>query len=100
MSETQINLSLLELCQMEDLEESIIVEVVEHGIAEPVEGKEARAWVFDSTTVFWMQKAVRLHQDLEMDWIAVAMVIDLLQEKEQLEREIERYQQQLQRFYL
>lgn len=45
-----------------------------------------------------LKKALRLHQDLEIDWVAVAMVIDLMQEKEALQKENEAYQRQLKRF--
>ena len=99
MTNTLLKMSLLELCQFEDLDESIIIEVVEHGIAKRVEGKKAENWVFDTTSGYWLQKAVRLHVDLEIDWVAVAMVIDLLQEKEKLQKELEHYQQKVERFY-
>ncbi|MFT6906190.1 MAG: chaperone modulatory protein CbpM [Oleiphilaceae bacterium] len=46
----------------------------------------------------WFKKALRLQQDLELDWIAVALIIDLMQQKELLLRENECFQQQLERF--
>jgi len=99
MANTLLNISLRELCQFENLSETVIVEVVEHGIAVPVEGEHRDSWVFDTTGVYWLKKAIRIHYDLEIDWVAVAMVIDLLQEKEKLQKEIGCYQQQLERFY-
>jgi chaperone modulatory protein CbpM len=55
-------------------------------------------WVFDASSVHWLQKAVRLQHDLDIDWVAVAMVIDLLKKNEALQRQNECFQQQLKRF--
>jgi chaperone modulatory protein CbpM len=41
---------------------------------------------------------VRLQHDLDIDWVAVAMVIDLLKKNEALQRQNECFQQQLKRF--
>ena len=98
MTVSVTQLSVSELCQLERIEKNLVVEVVEHGIASPLMGQSSRDWVFDGTTVHWIKKAVRLHQDLEIDWIAVSLVIDLLQQKESLEQENERYRAQLGRF--
>jgi chaperone modulatory protein CbpM len=40
---------------------------------------------------------VRLHSDLEIDWVAVAMVIDLLKRNAALEKQNQRFEQQLRR---
>lgn len=98
MTEILLKISVRELCQVEKITEQFVIEAVESGIAAPVEGKEVTDWVFDTTSVHWLKKAIRLHQDLEIDWIAVAMVIDLLQQKESLQRENQTIQQQLERF--
>lgn len=98
MTELVLGISLRELCQYEGLSQQIIVEVVEHGIAQPVAGRDAGEWVFDTTSVHWLRKAVRLHSDLDIDWIAVAMVIDLLQKNEALQRQNQCFEQQLKRF--
>ncbi|MFT7371948.1 MAG: chaperone modulatory protein CbpM [Oleiphilaceae bacterium] len=98
MTEISIYLPLNELCQLEYIEPDIVIEIVEYGIAQPVRGEASADWVFDTTTVHWIKKAVRLHQDLEIDWVAVALVIDLMQQKELLLRENERFQIQIERF--
>ena len=98
MTELVLNISLYELCQYDELSEQLIVEVVEHDIAQPVAGRSTADWVFDASDVHWLKKAVRLHTDLDIDWVAVAMVIDLLREKERLERQNRHIEQQLQRF--
>jgi chaperone modulatory protein CbpM len=93
-----LRISLHELCQYEGFSEQLIVEVVDHGIAQPVAGNSVVDWVFEATSVHWLRKAVRLHDDLEIDWIAVAMVIDLLQKNEALQRQNQSFEQQLKRF--
>lgn len=98
MTEMVLSISLHELCQYEELTEQLIIEVVDHGIAKPVAGKDVPDWVFDAAGVHWLRKAARLHYDLEIDWIAVAMVIDLLQRNETLQRQNQGYKQQLKRF--
>lgn len=98
MTEIVLSISVQELCQCEGFTEQLIIEVVDHGIAEPVKGKEVVDWVFDTTSVHWLRKAVRLHDDLELDWIAVAMVIDLLRQNESLKQQNQRFEQQLRRF--
>ncbi len=98
MTDMVLSISLQELCQYEGLTEQLIIEVVDHGIAQPVAGSDVVDWVFDATSVHWLQKAVRLHYDLEIDWIAVAMVIDLLQKNEALRRENACFEQRLKRF--
>ena len=98
MTEISFYLPLNELCQLEQIEPDIVIEIVEYGIAQPVKGEAMADWVFDTTTVQWIKKAVRLKQDLEIDWVAVALVIDLMQQKEALLLENERFQNQLKRF--
>jgi chaperone modulatory protein CbpM len=98
MTEMVFSMSLRELCQCEGCSEQVIVEIVEHGIAHPVAGGEVVDWEFDTASVYWLRKAVRLHADLEIDWVAVAMVIDLLRQNEALRRQNQSVEQQLKRF--
>jgi chaperone modulatory protein CbpM len=98
MTDIILSISVQELCQYEGCNEQLIVEVVDHGIAHPVKGRSVADWVFDTTSVRWLQKAIRLHYDLEIDWIAVAMVIDLLRENESLQKQNQCIEQQLKRF--
>ena len=98
MTDMVMSITLHELCECEGLTEQLIIAVVDHGIAQPVAGDRVIDWVFDATSVHWLQKAVRLHYDLEIDWIAVAMVVDLLQKNEALQRDNECAKQQLKRF--
>ena len=98
MTEILLKVSVKELCQIESINEQIIIEAVDYGIAKPRGGRSVTEWVFDTNSVHWLKKAIRLHQDLEIEWLAVAMLIELLQQNESLEREKQSIQQQLERF--
>lgn len=101
MSETLMIISYDELCQIEGIESELIVEIVEYGIVEPIEKvittTSEDQWFFEASSVYWIKKALRLHADLEIDWIAVAMVIDLMRQKEALKKENELIQRRLTR---
>ena len=98
MSSAILHVSISELCERESVSHSLVVELVDHDIARPIEGTSAQKWVFDATGAHWVKKAIRLHRDLELDWIAVAVLIDLLRQKEQLQGENRLLKQRLQRF--
>ncbi|MBL7002564.1 MAG: chaperone modulator CbpM [Gammaproteobacteria bacterium] len=95
MSDIVFKISLQELCEQEGITETIVFKVVEHGIAEPLEGND---WMFESSSVHWMKKAIRLYHDLDIDWVSIAMIIDLLQQNDALLRKNERLKNQLNRF--
>ncbi|WP_421714702.1 chaperone modulator CbpM [Alteromonas stellipolaris] len=71
---------------------------MDYGIAEPVSGDNTRNWVFDTNSVRWVKKAITLYSQLELDWIAVAMIVELLKQKEKLTEENENLQRRLMRF--
>ncbi|WP_432468044.1 chaperone modulator CbpM [Agarivorans sp. Z349TD_8] len=98
MSEAFVNISFNELCQLAGIERDVLINVVEYGIVQPLRGEGIERWIFDTTSLHWIKKAVRLHQDLEIDWVAVAMVVNLLQQNENLLKQNQAYQRQLQRF--
>ncbi|MGB5326459.1 MAG: chaperone modulator CbpM [Pseudomonadales bacterium] len=98
MSTTVLHISCSELCELEQIQTEVLVSIVEHGIAKPVEGRRETDWIFEASAVPWIKKAVRLAADLEIDWFAVALLIELMQQKEQLERENACYRSQLERF--
>lgn len=98
MTDVILKISMSELCQSQRISRELVVEVVDYGIATPVEGSQQDEWVFDNNAVHWLKKAIRLNRELEIDWVAVAMVIELLKQKESLERENQQLLQQLKRF--
>lgn len=98
MTQILVKVTVKELCQIERITEQIIIEAVDYGIVKPRGGRSVTEWVFDTNSAHWLKKAIRLHQDLEIEWLAVSMLIELLQQKESLEREKQCIQQQLKRF--
>ncbi|MBA6411897.1 chaperone modulatory protein CbpM [Parahaliea sp. F7430] len=100
MTSSILHISVRELCEHEGISEQQVTTIVEYGIARPLRGRNARDWEFDTASAGWMQKALRLRRDLELDWVATAMLIDLLQQRDQLHRDNRNLRQQLQRFLL
>jgi chaperone modulatory protein CbpM len=102
MSETLFSISFDELCQLEGVESQLIIEIVEYGIVVPMNNNTDQSsyeqWLFDTGGVHLIKKALRLHQDLEIDWVAIAMLFDLMKQKEVLQKENDAYQRQLKRF--
>ena len=67
MSNIVLRVSVQELSAQEGIDESLVVEVVEHGIAEPLLDNNFDGWEFELSSVHWMKKAIRLYHDLDID---------------------------------
>ncbi|MDP9137987.1 MAG: chaperone modulator CbpM [Pseudomonadota bacterium] len=63
-----------------------IVELVSEGIV-PAGGRGPEEWRFSGSTLARAGKAIRLEIDLEINLAAVALILDLLDEIEDLRRE-------------
>ena len=98
MSDSMTRISATELCEREGVSRASLVELVEYEIARPLAGESSEEWIFDVSSAGWLTRAIRLRHDLELDWAAVAVLIDLLRQRERLERENECLRQQLDRF--
>lgn len=59
-----------------------IIELVEEGIIEAE--IQQSYWHFQATQLRRAHKAIRLHRDLDIDLVGVALVLDLLEEIEEL----------------
>lgn len=97
MSDQEILLRLREVCEVVDLSREACVELVELGVVEP-EGRRPDDWVFDITSVSVVRRAARLQRDLDLEWSAVALLVSLLEERDQLRAELDAMQQRLNRF--
>ena len=93
-----LQVSYLELCDSDDLGEQLIMDAVEYGVISPLSGVAYSEWTFCPADVVWLRRAIRLREDLELDWVSVALVVELLQKNESLEQENERLRQRLDRF--
>jgi chaperone modulatory protein CbpM len=72
-----VTISLTELSELGHVEEEIIIKLVEHGIIEP---QNEQPWIFNSYTLTRVHKAIRLHDDLAINWAGISLVLELLDE--------------------
>ena len=75
MTEYHVSFTLTDVCHRLQVSESLCVELVEYGIVSPV-GPRPAEWTFDLEMLSSMQRAMRLHRDLELDWSGVALVTE------------------------
>lgn len=82
-----VSLSLDELCRFCQADRNWIIDLVEHGVLEP-EGASVQSWQFHSVSIARAKKARRLNQDLGVNTAGVALVLDLLAEREEMLRRL------------
>lgn len=73
-----------EVCARQSLDKDFIVHCVNYGIIEVSGGQEEESWQFAFSVIPKLEKAYRLHRDLEIDYNGLAMVLELLDEIEDL----------------
>ena len=98
MTNSAMKITVSELCSSQGISRSVLVERVGYEVVQPVAGRTERNWEFDCTSAQWAKRALRLKSDLELDWVAVAMLVDLLREREGLARENALLRLRLERF--
>lgn len=84
-------LDLGELCRFCSVESHWIIELVELGVLEP-KGERAEEWQFHGINIVRARKARRLNRDLGINAAGVAMVLDLLDERDRLLRRLSRHE--------
>lgn len=89
-----VTFSVVELCELTGVETRIIRECVEHGLLEPL-GEEPSRWFFHGDAVRRIQIVTRLRRDLDINVAGAALVIDLLDELDDLRRQLSILEQQL-----
>ena len=88
--------SLREICERGNCHAEFVIELVDYGIIVPQdEAPEAQQWQFDVATLSRLRKALRLQRDLKMNLPGLAMSLDLLDELEDMRREVARLSHQL-----
>lgn len=98
MSSTLIvQLDMRTLCQEVDITADWVIEIVEHGIVQP-SGRTPEDWLFDDRAPVTLKRAVKLHQELELEWEGVALALELLEEVQHLRSENTMLRQRLGRF--
>lgn len=89
--------SLHELCQVCGVHAELIIEMVEHGVLEP-QGKSPTEWRFTVIALQRSRSALRLQQDLGVNWSGAALALDLLEEVRELRAQIKFLQQLTHKF--
>ncbi len=92
-----VEFTLADMCLAIDLPEQAFIELVEHNIITP-QGISPEEWSFDLQMISVARRASRLHRDLDLEWSAVAMLLDLLEQRDRLLTENQDLRQRLERF--
>lgn len=85
-------LSLTELCGFCGARQEWVVELVEFGVVQPL-GDDPQSWEFDAPSIARARKARRLARDLEINVAGLAVVLDLLAERDHMMRRLAQYEQ-------
>lgn len=88
--ETDVELSLAELSRACRLSADQIIDLVEQGMIEP-QGHSPAKWRFEGICVKRVYFAQRLKRDLGVNPAGAALALDLLEEIEQLRRQLRRF---------
>jgi chaperone modulatory protein CbpM len=80
-------LSIEDLCRICAIERRHVVEFVEEGVLE-VAAIDADEWRFRGGALRRARIAMRLQRDLELNLVGIALALDLMDEIQQLRREI------------
>lgn len=84
-------LSLGDLCRFCQAEEAWVIELVEHGVLDP-KGSSSGNWRFVGTSIVRAKKARRLNRDLGINTAGLALVLDLLEERDAVLRRLAQYE--------
>lgn len=84
-------LSLPDLCRFCQTDEAWVIELVEHGVIEP-KGTTAETWQFRGVSIARARKASRLNRDLGINSAGVAMVLELLEERDAILRRLAQFE--------
>lgn len=98
MNSKTMTISFYQLCQCVPLSDALVCEVISYGIVEPLQGNDPASWQFDEHSQLLLQKAARLQQDLDINWQGIALVLDLLDQRDRLLQQNRLLQQRLGRF--
>ena len=74
----QVAFTLTELCSICGVGEELVVEMVNEGVIDP-RGQSPTDWQFSGRMLVRMQRALRLHRDLQVNWPGAALALDLLE---------------------
>ena len=81
----QTSFTLGELCRACNVHAELILEMVDEGVIVPA-GSRPETWRFHGRALVRAQQALRLVRDLQLNWPGAALVLDLVEELDRLER--------------
>ncbi|WP_415401093.1 chaperone modulator CbpM [Tateyamaria sp. SN3-11] len=82
-------LSLQELCRFCQADEEWVVELVQYGVLEPV-GSSSDNWHFRGRSIVRAKKAQRLSRDLGINVAGIALVLELIEQRDLARRALAR----------
>ena len=84
-------ITLSDLSRTWDMPADWIIDLVEHGILDPVD-REGGDWVFHSTSLSRTGRAMRLRRDLGINLAGIGLILDLLEDRDRLMRKLQHYE--------
>ena len=90
--EEDVEVSLAQLCEVCELTEEQIVELVAHGVIEP-RGREPAHWRFEGISLRRVQLTQTLQRDLGVNTPGAALALDLLEELQRLRARLRRFEE-------
>lgn len=90
-SEVVDTLTLQDLCRFCHADEAWVIELVEYGVLDPI-GATSSNWRFVGSSIRRAKKARRLNRDLGVNTAGVALVLDLLDERDSVMRRLAKYE--------
>lgn len=78
-------LTIDELCRFCNADSAWVIELVEHGALDP-KGNARTEWTFHAASIARARKARRLQRDFEVNAAGIAIILDLLEERDALRR--------------
>ncbi|PXX93782.1 molecular chaperone [Marinobacter vulgaris] len=88
--------TLREICERGDCHAEFVIKLVSYGVIAPIEeSPETRQWEFDLPALARLRKAQRLQRDLKLNLPGLAMSLELLDEVQEMRREVDRLNRQL-----
>ena len=97
MANVTVTFTITEFCLHTGVSADELNEIVGLGVIEPREDETAH-WQFDDHALAVVQRALRLRQELELDWPGIAVALTLLEENAHLRQENRLLRQRLSRF--
>ena len=84
----RVTFDLTEFCSACGAERALVLRMIDEGVIEPEE--DDREWRFHGETLVRAKRAMRLVRDLGVNWPGAALAVDLLEQLEQMERQVKR----------